>query len=306
MKSRIDTAAGLSVHMSQVHKENLTAVDNALPNRAGLDIEIFGMEGIPDEVAQQHTQRVLTSYHQAQADRQAATGNPVPGAAGANGLKKPKMEATSDLKKRLAEHKAAKLAAEQGDGSQSGSGTPQPTSHAQASPSNGYVSPETRSLAVNNKSNHYKRAVPRRTRNTSNHTTLYPQTGLMVSLPRILLHLLQQAILHSRPTVNLRLNRYMDSPLQHHRINLSPTLSPHNPLSKTRDKARIRHNLPFLPHPIRTRTRIPAKHINLLHRVISLDSLELLVRALLPLHSRNTPHRLPTLRLSPSQLLQEL
>src|SRR5271163_890952 len=30
---------GLSVHMSQVHKENLTAVDNALPNRASLDIE---------------------------------------------------------------------------------------------------------------------------------------------------------------------------------------------------------------------------------------------------------------------------
>ncbi len=126
--------------MSQVHKENLTAVDNALPNRAGLDIEIFGMEGIPEDIVQQHTQRVLASYHQAQAERQAATGNGGPGLAGASGLKKPKIEATSDLKKRLAEHKAAKLAAEQGEGSQSGGGTPQPTGPAQASPSNGYVS----------------------------------------------------------------------------------------------------------------------------------------------------------------------
>ena len=54
-----DQRTGLSVHMSQVHKENLSAVDNALPNRAGLDIEIFGMEGIPEDIVQQHTQRVL-------------------------------------------------------------------------------------------------------------------------------------------------------------------------------------------------------------------------------------------------------
>lgn len=126
--------------MSQVHKENLTAVDNALPNRAGLDIEIFGMEGIPEDIAQQHTQRVLTSYHQAQAEGQAATGNSALGAAGPSGPKKPKIETPSDLKKRLAEHKAAKLAAEQGDGSQSGGGTPQPTGPTQPTPSNGYVS----------------------------------------------------------------------------------------------------------------------------------------------------------------------
>ncbi|RMZ84694.1 hypothetical protein DV737_g963, partial [Chaetothyriales sp. CBS 132003] len=136
---RLNTAGGLSVHMSQVHKENLTAVDNALPNRVGLDIEIFGMEGIPEDIVQQHTQRVLTSYHQAQAERQAATGNPAPGSAAANGQKKPKLESTSDLKKRLAEHKAAKLAAEQGDGSQSERSTPQPVVPRQTSPPNGYA-----------------------------------------------------------------------------------------------------------------------------------------------------------------------
>ncbi|KAG9621158.1 hypothetical protein KCU64_g21372, partial [Aureobasidium melanogenum] len=55
---RLNTAGGLSVHMNQVHKENLTTVENALPNRSAPDIEIFGMEGIPDDVMQQHNQRV--------------------------------------------------------------------------------------------------------------------------------------------------------------------------------------------------------------------------------------------------------
>jgi hypothetical protein len=110
--------------MSQVHKENLSAVDNALPNRAGLDIEIFGMEGIPEDIVQQHTQRVLTNFHQAEAERRAATGNAVPGAAGAgNQAKKPKFESPSELKKRLAEHKA-KVAAEHGNDSGSERGTP--------------------------------------------------------------------------------------------------------------------------------------------------------------------------------------
>ena len=57
---------GLNVHMNQVHKETLTAIENALPNRVGLDVEIFGMEGIPEEIVQQHNQReVMTSLSQA-------------------------------------------------------------------------------------------------------------------------------------------------------------------------------------------------------------------------------------------------
>ncbi|EXJ55127.1 hypothetical protein A1O7_08052 [Cladophialophora yegresii CBS 114405] len=130
---RLNTAGGLSVHMSQVHKENLTAVDNALPNRVGLDIEIFGMEGIPEDIVQQHNQRVLTNFHQAQAERQAATGNnaqngPVPSAP-----KKPKVEQISDIKARLAAHKAAKLAAENGEGGSSGGNTPKTPAAAQLS-----------------------------------------------------------------------------------------------------------------------------------------------------------------------------
>jgi hypothetical protein len=111
--------------MSQVHKETLSAVDNALPNRAGLDIEIFGMEGIPEDIIQQHNQRVLTQYHQAEAERRVASGSTGAAGTGTAGTqpKKPKFESPSDLKRRLAEHKA-KLAAEQQNGGSSGGGTP--------------------------------------------------------------------------------------------------------------------------------------------------------------------------------------
>lgn len=110
--------------MTQVHKETLTVIDNALPNRSGLEVEIFGMEGIPDEVVQSHNQRVIQNIAQAEAERRAATGNPGPGANTAGGqLKKPKFESPSDLKKRLAEHKAKK-AAEEAAGVSSGDNTP--------------------------------------------------------------------------------------------------------------------------------------------------------------------------------------
>lgn len=129
--------------MNQVHKENLGSIENALPNRAGLDIEIFGMEGIPDEIVQQHNQRVLTQFHQTEAERRAATGNPIPGSVTANGAKKPKFESPAELKKRLAEHKAAKLAAEQNGGGSSGAATPSSTSAQLAAPEASTVSVQT-------------------------------------------------------------------------------------------------------------------------------------------------------------------
>ncbi|RMJ20965.1 C2H2 finger domain protein [Aspergillus sp. HF37] len=120
---RLNTAGGLLVHMSQVHKEQLAAVDNALPNRTSLDVEIFGMEGVPEDIIQSHNQRVTTQFHQEEQERQAATGNPPAGAAtGGQPAKKPKLENTSDLKKRLAEHKAKR--AEAIVGGSSGEGTP--------------------------------------------------------------------------------------------------------------------------------------------------------------------------------------
>ena len=59
--------------MSQVHKEQLTAVDNALSNRSGLEVEIFGMEGVPEDVIQSHNQRVIAQFQQSEAERQAIT-----------------------------------------------------------------------------------------------------------------------------------------------------------------------------------------------------------------------------------------
>lgn len=110
--------------MSQVHKEQLTAVENALPNRSSLDVEIFGMEGVPEDIIQGHNQRVITQFQQAEVERQAVTGNPPPGttSGGQQPAKKPKLESAADLKKRLAEHKAKK--AEMRAGGSSGEATP--------------------------------------------------------------------------------------------------------------------------------------------------------------------------------------
>lgn len=125
--------------MSQVHKEQLTAVDNALPNRSSLDVEIFGMEGVPDDVIQSHNQRVIAQFQQAEAERQAVTGNPPPGAgSGGQPSKRPKLEDVSDLKKRLAEHKARK--AEIAAGGSSGEATPVGAGQTQAPAPAGYVS----------------------------------------------------------------------------------------------------------------------------------------------------------------------
>lgn len=76
---RMLTRAGLSVHMNQVHKENLTHVENAIGGRQGLDIEIFGMEGVPAEILDQHNQQVTQKHFAEEAERARVTGNPVRG-----------------------------------------------------------------------------------------------------------------------------------------------------------------------------------------------------------------------------------
>jgi len=100
--------------MNQVHKEQLNSVENALANRQGLEVEIFGMEGIPDDIKQQHDQRVTQRYWEEQAERRAATGNPAPGGGG-DFSKKPKFDKFDDLKSRLAAHKAKLAGGDTGD-----------------------------------------------------------------------------------------------------------------------------------------------------------------------------------------------
>ena len=65
--------------MNQVHKENLTHVENAIPGRQGLDIEIFGMEGVPGDILDQHNQQVTQKHFAEEAERARITGNPVRG-----------------------------------------------------------------------------------------------------------------------------------------------------------------------------------------------------------------------------------
>ncbi len=104
--------------MNQVHKESLSNVENALPTRQSLDVEIFGMEGIPEEIVQQHHQRIIQNYYTAQAERRAATGNPPPGQSGSQGpAKKLKIEPSGDLKARLAEHRAQRAGQKASGGS---------------------------------------------------------------------------------------------------------------------------------------------------------------------------------------------
>ncbi len=56
---KLYTAPGLAIHCSQVHKETISKVPNAMPERETLDLEIYGMEGVPDEA--KHA-REITKY----------------------------------------------------------------------------------------------------------------------------------------------------------------------------------------------------------------------------------------------------
>ncbi|KAI7516229.1 hypothetical protein KC317_g23522, partial [Hortaea werneckii] len=101
--------------MSQVHKEPLTEVENALPNRVDAGIEIFGMEGIPEEILAAHRQRVTEAFFRSEADHRAKTGNPPPGGKAQGGeSKRPKLETMEETLGRLAEHKAKRAAEKAG------------------------------------------------------------------------------------------------------------------------------------------------------------------------------------------------
>lgn len=51
---KLYTGPGLSIHCMQVHKESIDKVPNSLPNRNNIEIEIYGMEGIPPEDIKEH------------------------------------------------------------------------------------------------------------------------------------------------------------------------------------------------------------------------------------------------------------
>lgn len=51
---KLYTGPGLSIHCMQVHKETIDKVPNSLPNRSNIEIEIFGMDGIPPGEIREH------------------------------------------------------------------------------------------------------------------------------------------------------------------------------------------------------------------------------------------------------------
>lgn len=100
--------------MEQVHKEQLEAVDNAIPGRESIDLEIFGTEGIPESEVAAHNQRILSAFAQREADRRAGSGQP------GSGSKRPKIDISKDLdpeeiRKKLEAHKKAMAAAAAGN-----------------------------------------------------------------------------------------------------------------------------------------------------------------------------------------------
>ncbi|XP_061882922.1 BUB3-interacting and GLEBS motif-containing protein ZNF207-like isoform X2 [Entelurus aequoreus] len=50
---KLYTGPGLAIHCMQVHKETIDSVPNAIPGRIDIELEIYGMEGIPEKDMQE-------------------------------------------------------------------------------------------------------------------------------------------------------------------------------------------------------------------------------------------------------------
>ena len=109
---RLHTSSGLQVHMQQVHKAHVDKIENALSHREELYTEIFGEEGVPEQIKNGWRLNVMNEFYKRENEHRVATGNPLPGSQpGENGpRKKPKLESAEETKKRIAEFKAKKAA----------------------------------------------------------------------------------------------------------------------------------------------------------------------------------------------------
>lgn len=58
---RLFTGPGLSIHCMQVHKETIDKVPNAIPGRTNIELEIYGMEGIPEADTKEHERQLNAS-----------------------------------------------------------------------------------------------------------------------------------------------------------------------------------------------------------------------------------------------------
>jgi len=56
---KLSSTRGMVIHASQVHNEEVTKVPNALPGHDSTEIEVYGMDNIPQEDYQAHIDKVL-------------------------------------------------------------------------------------------------------------------------------------------------------------------------------------------------------------------------------------------------------
>nr|CAG8504109.1 3111_t:CDS:2 [Entrophospora candida] len=84
---KLNTAGGMVVHVAQVHKETIDKVPNANKGRDSTDVEIFGMEGIPQQDLIAHQQAI-------------ESGQPIK----KNKMEEPVEFSSQEIKKRLAQH----------------------------------------------------------------------------------------------------------------------------------------------------------------------------------------------------------
>ncbi|KAF8412667.1 hypothetical protein HHK36_000635 [Tetracentron sinense] len=61
-QKKLSTAGGMAIHVLQVHKESVTKVPNAKPERESTEIEIFGMQGIPPDILAAHYGEQVGSF----------------------------------------------------------------------------------------------------------------------------------------------------------------------------------------------------------------------------------------------------
>uniref|UniRef100_A0A8C1XW34 Zinc finger protein 207, b n=1 Tax=Cyprinus carpio TaxID=7962 RepID=A0A8C1XW34_CYPCA len=67
---KLYTGPGLAIHCMQVHKETIDSVPNAIPGRTDIELEIYGMEGIPDKDMQDRRRVLEQKSHESQKKKQ--------------------------------------------------------------------------------------------------------------------------------------------------------------------------------------------------------------------------------------------
>lgn len=103
---KLQTAGGLKVHMQQVHKSDLKEVPDANPGRAGLEPEIFAMDGIPQHLIDKHNDRIIKEYQMREAEYLKKTGNSLYGTNAPS--KKPKLDIPAVPEDQIARARAFK------------------------------------------------------------------------------------------------------------------------------------------------------------------------------------------------------